>query len=331
MRAWIQDTYGDASVLRLAEVPEPVVRDDEVLVAPVAVGVNNGDARIMRGEPLLVRLFFGLRRPKQQSRGIDIAGTVVSPSNGFSRGDRVVGEGAGGGFGELVAIPANRLARVPAEVDLITAAVVPVAAGTAWAALEAAGITPDTEHGRRVLVLGASGGVASYTIGLALGRGAIVTAICRPSAVETVRSWGAQDVRARGNNDPLGADERWDAIIDIAGDRRLTDLRTRLTPGGRAALVTGNGSRLLGPVGRIIRSLFVSRKAARLVPVSQKANRDVLAALLALVATGDLVPRITSIVDFAEVPAALAAVASGEVIGKSVVRVRPDAVQKSDK
>ncbi len=86
---------------------------------------------------------------------------------------------------------------------------------------------------------------------------------------------------------------------------------------------------MLGPVGRIILSLFVTRKSARLVPVTQKANRDVLAALVALVAAGELVPRITAVVDFAEVPAALAAVARGDVVGKSVVRVRTEKLQKS--
>ena len=78
MRAWQQDEYGDASVVRLMEVPEPAVRANEVLIAPAAVGVNNGDTRIMQGEPLLVRPFFGIRRPKERVRGMAVAGTVVA-------------------------------------------------------------------------------------------------------------------------------------------------------------------------------------------------------------------------------------------------------------
>lgn len=331
MRAWVQDEYGDASVLRLATVAEPSVRRGEVLIAPVAVGVNNGDTRVMSGEPLLLRLYFGLRRPTIAIRGMDVAGTVVAAGEGFAVGDRVVAEAPGGGFADLVAIPAERLVSVPAPVPLQVAAAVPVAASTAWAALSAAGVPAGAPPGRRVLVLGASGGVASFTIALALSRGAHVTAICRPSAVEVVRGWGAQDVRARGaggeslrGGEPLRGGERFDAIVDIAGDRALTDLRSRLSRGGRAALVSGAGSRVFGPVGRLIHSLFVSRKSARLVPVAQKANRDVLEALLALVADGTIEPRISSTVDFAEVPAALAAVARGDVLGKSVVNVRAE-------
>lgn len=346
MRAWTQDTYGNASVLTLAEVAPPQPKADEVLIAPVAVGVNNGDTRVMRGEPLLVRLFFGLNRPAVATRGMDVAGTIETAGNGFAVGDRVLAETAGGGFAELVSVAHSRVVRVPENVALHTAAALPVAASTAFAALEAAGVTDEAASGRRVLVLGASGGVASYAIALALSRGAHVTAVCRESAVETVRSWGAQDVRARDShprardsrdalacaaNDPLAPGERFDAIIDIAGDRTLTELRSRLTKGGRAALVSGEGSRFFGPVGRILRSVFLSRRSARLVPVAQKSNQAVLTELITLVADGTLVPRITRTVDFAEVPAALAAVARGEVMGKSVVSVRAEPAQKDTK
>ena len=331
MWAWIQDSYGDASVLRCVEVAEPVARAAEVLVTPVAVGVNNGDTRVMRGEPLLVRLFFGLRRPKVVTRGMDIAGTVAVASNGFAVGDRVVGEGAGGGFAQRCAVAADRLVRVPDSIDLETAAAVPVAAGTAWTALAAAGLAAGEAEGRRLLVLGASGGVASFVIALAVSRGAHVTAVCRPSAVSTVTSWGAHDVRARGEREPLQADERFDAIVDLAGDRTLTDLRSRLAPGGTAALVTGNGSRVFGPVGRIIRSLFVSRKTARLVPVTQTPNRDVLETLLGLIADETIAVRLTRFWSFDEVPAALAAVTRGQVIGKSVVRNNQANTHKSEK
>lgn len=330
MRAWIQNTYGDASVLTLADIPQPHAKPTEVLIAPVAVGVNNGDTRVMRGEPLLVRLFFGVQRPAVATRGMDVAGIVVAASNGFAVGDRVLAEAAGGGFAERVAVPADRIVRVPDTVDLHTVAALPVAASTAWQALDAAGVAAAATP-QRVLVLGASGGVASYAIALAVLRGAHITAVTRRDAVDVVRSWGAHDVRARGGDDPLQPGERFDAIIDISGDRSLTELRSRLTPGGRAALVSGEGSRWLGPIGRIVRSIFLSRRSARLVPVAQKTDPARLAELVALVDAHQLTPRITRTVDFVEVPAALAAVARGEVIGKSVVSVQPENAHKSEK
>lgn len=323
MRAWIQTQYGPASTLQLRETPAPTPKSNEVLIDVVAVGVNNGDTRVMLGEPLLVRAVFGLRRPRVATRGMDVVGTIASPSNGFATGQRVVAECGGGGFAEQVAVRADRVVSLPEALSDVNAASLPVAGETAWAALEAARIGEGTKVGATVLVLGASGGVASFVISLALSRGAKVAAVCRPTAVDAVRSWGVDDVRARGSVDPIGANERFDAIIDIAGDRPLRQLRSLLSDGGSAALVTGAGSRLLGPVGRIVRSLFLSRKRARLVSVTQMPKREVLAKLVALATSGTIAPCVTREFAFDQVPEALDAVARGSVVGKGVVHVRP--------
>ena len=102
MPAWTQHRYGEADAVTRETVDVPAPGRGEVLLRLRATGLNNGDIRVMRGEPLLVRLAFGLRRPRQPVRGMDAAATVVALGDGVtgvSVGDEVVGElPAGGGL-----------------------------------------------------------------------------------------------------------------------------------------------------------------------------------------------------------------------------------------
>ena len=127
-----------------------------------ATGLNNADTRVMHGEPLLLRLAFGLRRPKQPVRGMDAAGTVIAlgdGASGFAPGDEVVCElPGGGGLAGYAVAPVKRLVRRPGNVDPLVAAALPIAGGTAWQALDRAGV----DAGMRVLVIGASGVVTAF-------------------------------------------------------------------------------------------------------------------------------------------------------------------------
>ncbi len=142
MSAWAQAHYGGPETLRITEVPVPSPGKGEVLLRIRATGLNNGDVRVMRGEPLLVRLAFGIRRPKNSVRGMDAAATVVAVGPGestFAVGDEVVGElPGGGGLAPYAVVAASRLARRPEVVDPVTAATLPVAGGTAWQAFASA-------------------------------------------------------------------------------------------------------------------------------------------------------------------------------------------------
>lgn len=189
--AWRQTEYGGPEVVRLAQVDVPAPRRGEVLLRLRATGLNNGDMRVMRGEPLLVRTAFGLRRPKQAVRGMDAAATVVALGEGvtgFALGDEVVGElPGGGGLAAYAVAPAKRLVRRPADLDPLVAASLPVAGGTAWQALDRGGVA----SGHRVLVMGASGGVGTFTVMLAALRGAEVWALCGERNRALVESLGA--------------------------------------------------------------------------------------------------------------------------------------------
>jgi len=330
MTVWSQSRYGGPEVLTRSRAPRPAPAAGEVTVAVDASALNSADIRILRGDPLLVRLAFGLRRPRTPVPGRDVAGTVVEVGAGVEAwrpGDRVVGELSGGGLGEVVAAPADRLVAAPDGLDLAVAATLPLAGGTAWQALDLAGVGA----GSRVLIVGAGGGVGTFAVRLAVLRGAEVHALCGAGALPVVAALGAHRVedyrtvdlvaRAAGASDAGATDvDRYDAIIDIAGSTPLRALRCLLRANGTVALVSGGTNPVFGPVGRIIRAGILSIGARRkLRPLAATPRTEITARLLALAASGELVPPIERTWPLAEARDAIRHVDDGHTVGKVVV------------
>lgn len=317
MTSWRQRRYGGADQVAPETVPVPAPRRGEVLVRFEAASINSGDIHLMRGEPRLVRLFFGLRRPRVAGRGMDLAGTVVAvaPDAGLAVGDRVVGAWRET-LAEYVAVPASRLSVIPEAVDSATAACLPIAGNTAWTILEACRVAA----GSRVLVVGAGGGVGTLTVRLAAERGAEVWATCGARAEQTLRGLGASRT-ADYRTTPLASlpAGHFDAVVDIAGEPPLAVLRDRLRAGGSVALVGGDGGRILGPLPRIARSVLAGRRGRRFRPLTAVTKTDVTARLLDLAAAGALAPVIERTFPLAEAGAALAHVEAGRTVGKVVV------------
>ncbi len=123
MVAWRQASYGGPEVVKRERMPVPQPGAGEVLLRVRATALHAGDVHIMRGEPVLVRAFFGLRRPRIATRGMDVAGTVVTVGmgvTGLTVGDEVVGELPGGGLAEYVIAPAARVVTRPESIDAVT-------------------------------------------------------------------------------------------------------------------------------------------------------------------------------------------------------------------
>jgi NADPH:quinone reductase-like Zn-dependent oxidoreductase len=323
MPAWRQHRYGGVEAVAREEIDVPVPRAGEVLVRPRATGLNSGDVRVMRGDPLLVRAAFGLRRPTQPVRGMDVAATVVALGDGVTQvavGDEVVGElPGGGGLARFAVAPAGRLVARPAALDPVLAAALPIAGGTAWQALERAAVSA----GRRVLVIGASGGVGTFAVQLAALRGAEVWALCGERSRGLIEELGAAHVfdyhRVQPDSAELPA-ASFDAVIDIAGTAPLGALRRLVREGGSVVLVAGEGGRVLGPIGRIAAASLRSIGSKRpLRPLAAVAKPHVLAELLELTAVGRLRPVIERTFPFAEARAALGHVDEGHTVGKVVV------------
>ena len=131
-----------------------------MLIKVRAASLNAGDVKVMRGEPLLIRPAFGLRRPRLATRGMDVAGTVVALGPGVTElawATRSWASCPAARSPSTRSAAASLLVHRPAELSPISAASLPLAGGTAWQALEAASVAA----GQRVLVIGASGGVGT--------------------------------------------------------------------------------------------------------------------------------------------------------------------------
>lgn len=318
MTAWRQRRYGEADAVAAEQIPVPVPAKGEVLVRVAAVSVNSGDIHLMRGEPRMVRLFFGLRRPRVAGRGMDVAGTVVACGPGVTDlavGDRVVGAHRDT-LAAFVAVPVKRLSRVPDGVSMTDAASLPIAGNTAVAILDRCGVAA----GSRVLVIGAGGGVGTLTVQLAAARGAEVWATCGARAEDTLRGLGAQrtfDYRMTDLSSlPAGT---FDAVVDIAGEPPLSLLRALLADGGVVALVGGEGGRVLGPLPRILRSMFATRRGRAFRSIAAVTRTPVTDGLLEATASGRLTPVIERTFALEDAGAALAHVAAGHTVGKVVV------------
>lgn len=321
MRAITQRRYGGPENLTLADVPRPVPGKGEVLIRVEAASVNAADWLLMRGEPYIARLAFGIRRPRVTTRGRDVAGVVetVGPgASGFAVGDEVYGEVDAGSFAEYTVASVARLALKPTSLTFEQAAAVPLAATTALKGLRDCG---RVKAGDRVLINGASGGVGSFAVQIARALGADVTAICSTRNREAALLWGADEVIDYTTTDFTTSGE-YDVILDIAGTRSLRDIERALTPRGTLVLASGAGGRLLGPIGRIlaasVRGMFSRRAFRPLVSATTTADLDVLSELID---AGSVMPAIERTYLLEETADALTHLGIEHARGKLVIAV----------
>jgi len=321
MRAIVQDAYGSVEVLRLAEIDKPDIAASEVLVQVRAAGMDRGTWHLMTGQPYLMRVMgFGLRGPKNVVPGLDVAGTVVAVGaevTRFQPGDEVFGI-ARGSFAEYAAAREDKLALKPANLSFEQAAVVPISGSTALQALRDAG---RLEAGQKVLVIGASGGVGSYAVQLAKAFGAQVTGVCSTAKVDLVRSLGADDVIDYTRADFADGSRRYDLVVDIGGNSRLSRLRRALTPTGTLVIVGGEeGGKLTGGFDRQLRasvlSLFVRQRLTMLV---SKEHHSYLDELRPLIEAGQVTPAVDTTYPLADVPDAMRHLTAGHARGKIAI------------
>ncbi|MGW6012395.1 NAD(P)-dependent alcohol dehydrogenase [Streptomyces sp. NPDC055210] len=324
MKAIVQDAYGSADLLELREIERPVPRDDEVLVEVRAAGLGPEVWHLMTGRPLVARAVLGLRKPKNPVRGWDGAGRVEAVGakvTDFKPGDEVFGN-CEGSFAEFARAKAAKLALKPVGLTFEQAAALPVSAATALQALSG---PARPKQGRRVLVIGASGGVGCYAVQLAAMYGAEVTGVCGPGGADFVRAQGAAHVIDYTTEDITDGPHphRYDVIVDNAGQRPLSVLRRVLAPRGTLVIVGGEGgTALFGGLSRGLRAVllspFTGQNLRNLVAVIR---REDLLALKDLAESGKLVPPVDRTYPLAETAEAVRHLEKGHPRGKLVITV----------
>ncbi|MCO4318768.1 NADP-dependent oxidoreductase [Phyllobacterium sp. 21LDTY02-6] len=333
MKAFLIDRYAKGGALRLAEVPEPELRDNDVMVEIHAASVNVLDAKIRDGE---FKLILPYRLPL--ILGNDVAGTVVRVGRNvrrFKAGDAVYArpeQDRIGTFAQYIAIDAADVAPKPANLTMEEAASIPLVALTAWQVLvERARL----EKGQKILIHAGSGGVGTIAIQLARHLGAHVATTTSTGNIELVRSLGADVVIDYRNEKFEEVIEGYDVVLNSLGKDTLEKSLEVLKPGGKLISISGppdpdfarqNGSGW--PLRQIMRLMsFGIRSKARRRGIDYSflfmtANGDQLARIGALIEAGAIRPVIDRVFPFAQTNEALAHVETGRAKGKVVIAMK---------
>jgi len=230
MKAAVFNQYGSPAVLHLAEIDKPIPKDKELLVrvysstvSAAVIWVRKGQFPVSRILTFLIRLMFGITKPRQPILGFEFSGVVEDVGKDvmlFRRGDEVYGTTTGlknGAYAEYVCVPEKWsqgvVAFKPNVLTFQEAAALPVGGMTALQLLKKAKI----EKGHRVLIYGASGSVGTYAVQLAKYFGGYVVAVCGTTNIELVKSIGADQVIDYTKTDISQLEDRFDVILDAVG------------------------------------------------------------------------------------------------------------------
>ncbi|ESY42668.1 NADP-dependent oxidoreductase [Mesorhizobium sp. RSR380A] len=333
MKAFVVDNYSKKGILRLAEMPEPELLDNDVLVEVHAAGVNLLDSKIRTGE---FKLVLPYRRPF--ILGHDVAGRVVrvgSKVRKFKPGDAVYArppDGRIGTFAEFIAIDEADVALKPANLSMEEAASIPLVGLTAWQALiERAGL----KTGQKIFIQAGSGGVGTFAIQLAKHLGAIVATTAGAASADLVRDLGADVVVDYRKDDFEKILSGYDVVLNSQDAKTLEKSLTVLKPGGKLISISGPPDpefarkQGLNVVLRLLLRLLsrgirtkAKRRGVGFSFLFMSAQGEQLSKITSLIEDGAIRPVVDRVFPFEATNEALAYVETGRAKGKVVVKVR---------
>ena len=324
-KAALRDRYGPPDVVKLRDVERPVPSEGEVLVRVRAASVNRADLDGMKPRPGFMRLFMGIRAPRDHRIGVDVAGVVEAVGSGVTRfqpGDQVFADmfvaGHFGSFAEYVCAREKTFQPMPPGMSFEDAATLPHSAILALQSLRLRnGRT--IKPGDKVLIDGASGNVGPFAVQIAKSMGAEVTGVCRTEKMDFVRSLGADHVIDYRRVDYTKAGERYDWIVDTDTHHPVFAVRRALKPGGAYVTLGGETGALFqgGVVGPLV-SRFSNRWSGLLLWWKPMHRPDV-ERITELIAAGKVRPAIDRRYPLSEIVQALCDVHEGRAKGKIVV------------
>lgn len=333
MKAFVVDRYGKKETLRAADVAEPQVLEDDVLIEVHATAVNLLDVKLRNGE-------FKLILPYQPPfvLGHDVAGVVVRVGprvRQFKVGDEVYARPDDfriGTFAELIAVKEASVAIKPRNITMVEAASIPLVGLTAWQALvEKARV----RRGQKVFIQAGSGGVGTFAIQLAKHLGATVATTTSAGNTELVRNLGADvivDYKKDAFEEKLSG---YDVVLNSQDGKTLAKSLGVLQPGGQLISISGppdpqfaRGIKAPWLVQQVMRALsFGARRQAQRLKVSyaflfMKASGSQLRQITPLIESGAIRPVVDKVFPFESTNEALAYVESGRAKGKVVIKLR---------
>lgn len=333
MKAFVVDRYGKKEQLRAADVPEPEVREDDVLIEVHATAVNLLDVKLRNGE---FKLILPYHPPFVL--GHDVAGVVVRVGpqvQQFKVGDEVYARPDDfriGTFAELIAVKEDSVAIKPRNISMEEAASIPLVGLTAWQALvEKARLKKD----QKVFIQAGSGGVGTFAIQLAKHLGAMVATTTSAGNAALVKSLGADAVIDYKKDDFEEHLRGYDVVLNSQDGKTLEKSLRVLKPGGKLISISGppdlqfaediKASWLVKQVMRVLS--FGARRQAQRLQVGfsflfMRASGSQLRQITPLIESGAIRPVIDKVFPFESTNEALAYVESGRAKGKVVIKVR---------
>ncbi len=325
MRAITITSPGGPEVLQIAEVPDPVPAEGEVLIDVAAAGLNRADLLQRQG-------MYPPPPGAPEYPGLECAGTIAALGagvTGWQVGDQVCALLSGGGYAERVAVPAGQVLPVPAGLSVTEAAALPEVACTVYSnVVQVAGL----RAGETLLVHGGASGIGTLAIqlGKALGAQVACTAGSR-AKLDRCRELGADLAIGYRDTDFVAAVSEFtggrgaDVILDIMGAAYLDRNVAALAQDGRLVIIgLQGGTRAEIDLNAMLRkraSLHATSLRSR--PVDQKAAivagvRDVV---WPLVSAGRIRPVIDATVPLAEAARAHAMLEDGQHVGKILLTI----------
>jgi alcohol dehydrogenase len=333
MQAYIVERYGKNHALRLANMPIPELREDEVLVQVHAAGVNLIDSKVKNGEFKLI-----LPYATPFILGHDVAGIVTQVGRGvrqFKVGDEVYSRPDDlriGTFAEFIAIKESSLALKPKNLTMEEAASIPLVALTAWQALVE---KAQLKKGQKVFIQAGSGGVGTFAIQLAKHLGATVATTTSAGNMAWVKALGADVVIDYKKEDFEQVLSGYDVVLNSQDSKTLAKSMHVLKPNGQLITISGPADPLFAEeinapwfVKQVIRLLSLgTRRLSKRLQVDfsflfMKANGSQLKQITSLIESGVIHPVVDKVFPFESTNAALAYVESGRAKGKVVIKVR---------
>lgn len=287
MKAMVSTKYGSPEVLQLREVAKPTPQPNEILIKIKTGVVTPSDCAFRKGDPFIIKLLYGLRKPRLPIGGVEFAGdieAVGSEVSGFHAGDAVYGVSPDkfGAYAEYLSLPADKpVALKPTNISYEDAVSIADGAMTSLIFLrDAAKLQP----GQKILINGASGALGVYGVQLAKYYGAEVTGVCSTANVALVKSLGADRVIDYTQEDFTRNGQKYDVIYDAVGKRSYAECKNSLTENGIYLMTVPT----LGIVWHMLWTKLFSRKKAKFVTAGLIQNKDNLLFLKKLVEEGKL-------------------------------------------
>ncbi|WP_367025851.1 NAD(P)-dependent alcohol dehydrogenase [Methylococcus sp. ANG] len=325
MKAIVYERYGPPEVLQLKEVEKPTPKNNEVLIKTHATTVTSGDWRVRSlnvpaGFGLIMRLVFGVSRPRQPVLGTELAGVVESVGKDVSKfkvGDLVFAfsDASMGCHAEYKCMPEDgAVALKPPNLTYDEAAALSFGGTTALDFLRRGKL----KSGERVLVNGASGAVGTAAVQLAKHFGAIVTGVCSTANVELVISLGASHVIDYTQENFTQNGETYDVIVDTVGTAPFSCSKASLREGGRLLMV-------LAGLPDMLQAPWVSMTSSKKVIAGPAAVRvEDLRFLAGLAEAGEFKPVIDRRYPFEQIAEAHRYVDTGRKKGNVVITLEHD-------